>query len=224
MFRKIILSAAAVALMVCVLPPDSFAVQLPGFSSPKPAPASGNAEAMQAALVVHYRDAATSVATAQLELAKAFDLKDQAAELDAEVTALKSGAVLDKSAVEKNEAASDDASKAIDAKIDSGADLSAEGKQHYQASLAPFASGLLITTKMPPELKAFSESAKAQISSASMLDKMKVTSKFAVGMHLATELPGHTSRLMDSFNKIVTYAKSHSIPVPDDAQSVLGSG
>ena len=215
----------AVGMLVCVSTASiAFDLNLPGVSAPSASASGGaNAEAMQEGIVQRYTQASTKIDMAQLELARAFDLNDQAAALEAQVTALKSGATLDKDGIEKQKKISDDANIAIQAKLDANTQISDEGKKHYVSSLIPFASGLALTAQMPSDLKAFADASKSQISSASLLDKLKITSKLSAGTYLASELPGYTTRVVDGFKKLVTFAKSNQIPVPKDATDLLGS-
>ena len=46
--------------------------------------------------------------------------------------------------------------------------------------------------KLEPEFKNFLQSAKDQVSSASLMEKMSVKEKLDVGMYLAMEAPGYT--------------------------------
>jgi hypothetical protein len=199
-------------------------LKLPGAKTAEPTSeeSAGDATAMQEGIVQRYCVASGYILAAQVELAKAFELKDQAAQLEAEAATLQGGATLDKDAIKKNRQISDDASAAIQAKLDAEAPLTDEGRQHYINSLAPFANGVAETSKLPAEASAFSNAAQTTIKSASMTEKLSVTSKLAAGTYLAKEIPGYSARTMDTFKKIVTYANKNNIPVPEDATSLLG--
>lgn len=182
----------------------------------------GDAMAMQEGIIQRYAEASGHILTAQNELALAFGLKEQAAALSAEATALQGGATLDKDAIKKNRQLSDDANAAIQAKIDAGEPLTDEGRQHYINSLIPFSQGVVATSKLPAEASAFSDAAQATVKSASVMEKASVTSKLSAGMYLAKEIPGYSAQMMDTFKKIVTYAQKNDIPVPADATAALG--
>lgn len=186
-------------------------------------PASNNAAAAQEQLIGKYTNASAKITVAQKELAYAFGLKDQAAALEAQAVALQSGATLDKDAIKKQKKLSEDADAAIQDKIASGAELSAEGRQHYLNSLSPFAEGVSLTSKMPNELKSFSDAAQTQIKNGSVVDKLNATSSLSTGLYLVQELPGYTTRMLDSLGKVVTYAKKQNVQVPKDATDALGS-
>jgi hypothetical protein len=187
------------------------------------APSGGDAVGMQEGVVRKYVEGSKQLNTAQTELLYAFGLKDQAAALEAQAKALGSGATLDKDGIEKQKKLSDDANKAIQEKLDSGTQLTAEGKQHYVKSLSPYAAAVTITTKMPAELSAFSNAAQSQIQNSSVLEKAKVVSKLSAGTYLVKELPGYSANLLSCLGKLVSYANKNQIPVPKDATAALGN-
>jgi hypothetical protein len=214
-FSAILTSIAATSVLAFDLP------KIPGVQSTSAAPAGADAVAMQEGVVKKYVDAATDVNEAQTHLAKAFDLKDQVATLEAEATALKSGSV-DKSTLEKQTQTSAALNDEVAKKISSGTQLSDEGKKEYSASLVPFAKGVAKSTKLPAEIQSFSTAAQQQISSASLMEKAKITSKLSAGTYLVSNAPGFISNTASSFKQIVTYAQSNKIPVPKEATDALG--
>ena len=215
--------AAAVAAMMLISAPAAMAASfgLPAASAAPAASTGGDAVAMQEGLVKQYAESAGYINAAQAELAAAFGFKDRAAELQAAATALQGGATLDKDAIKKNRELTDKASAEIDAKIAEGADLNDEGRKHYIASLTPFTKGVSSAAKLPAEANTFSDAAQAQIKSASLTEKMSVTSKLSAGTYLAKEIPGFSKNTLDSLKKIVTYAQDKGIPVPKEATTLL---
>jgi len=221
--KNIVLAISMVAIGVSAST-LAFDLKLPTKPAEQSAtPSGGDAVGMQEGVVRKYVEASKQLNTAQTELLYAFGLKDQAAALEAQAKALGSGATLDKDGIEKQKKLSDDANKAIQEKIDSGAQLTAEGKQHYVKSLSPYAAAVGITTKMPNELTSFSSAAQSQIQSASVLEKTKVISKLSAGTYLVKELPGFSTGLLSCLGKIVSYANKNQIPVPKDATAALGN-
>jgi len=214
---------AAAVLTTLVAAPGAMAIDLkmPGTKASTAPAGDVDAIATQESLVKRYAEAASYMTAAQIELARAFELKDKASALEAEATVLGSGATLDKDAIKKNREVSDAASAEIDQKIASGAELSAEGRQHYIDSFGPLVKGISATSKLPAEASSFSDAAQAQVKSASLTEKASVTSKLATGTYLAKEIPGFSSKSMDNFKKIVTYAQKKGIPVPPDATALL---
>ena len=223
MINRKFVTLTSFALMVASTASFAFDLKVPKLPDAQPQATGGNAIAMQDGIVGKYVEASKLTNTAQTELLYAFGLKEQAAALEAQAKALSSGATLDKDGIEKQKKLSDDANKAIQEKMDSGAQLSAEGKQHYAKSISPFAGAVAITTKMPNDLTAFSNAAQSQIQSSSVLDKVKVTSKLSSGLYLVKELPGYSANLLGCLNKIVTYANKNQIPVLKDATAALGN-
>ena len=221
--KKILLaSALATAVLIAASPSHAVDLKLPKAKPAAEAPAEGvDTMAMQEGLVQRYMEASSYITAAQIELSKAFELKEQAALLESEAASLQGGATLDKDAIKKNRKVSDDAAAAIQAKIDAGAPLSDEGKRHYIASFVPFVQGMAVTKELPAEASTFSDAAQTTLKSASLTEKASLTSKLSAGTYVAKEIPGFSSKMMDTFKKIVTYAQKNDIPVPADATAML---
>ena len=83
--------------------------------------------------------------------------------------------------------------------------------------------GMLRYVGLRSNVMAFKDAAQAQLTSASIMDKMSLGSKLSTGTYIATELPGHVSRLSSTLQAATAYAKSHDIPVPKDATAALSS-
>lgn len=172
-------------------------------------------------LVQRYVQSSTSINTALRELALAYGLKEHAAKLDAEIAALQSGAVSDKDSLKKNSQVSSEAQAAVQERMDKGEALSEEGKKHYAAAWQPYILGVRTARTLPDEAKNFKSAAKAQMDSASLVEKAGVMSKLSAGTYLAGEVPGFISRATTGLGQLVSYAQKNDIPVPPDATSVL---
>jgi hypothetical protein len=210
-----VLASASVAAADFALP------KLPGMSGSKSSGGGGNAVAMQDGVVQRYVQASTSVSTALRELALAYDLKDEAAKLDAEIASMQSGAVNDKDSLKKNSQVSSDAQAAVQKKMDAGTELTEEGRKHYIAALPHYVTGVRLTQQLPGDARNFSDAAQAQLASASLIEKTKLTSKLSTGTYLVGEIPGYSGRVLTGFKQIVTYAQKNKIPVPPDATAML---
>ncbi len=224
MNKKIVtLLAAGVAVLACgtLAAADIGLPKLPGLGGSRSSGGGGNAVALQDGVVLRYVQASTSVSTALRELALAYDLKEEAAKLDAEITSMQSGAVNDKDSLKKNSQVSSEAQAAVQQKMDSGAELSEEGRKHYIAALPHYVTGVRLTQQLPDDARNFSSAAQAQLASASLIEKTKLTSKLSTGTYLVGEIPGFSGRVLTGFRQIVTYAQKNKIPVPDDATSLL---
>jgi hypothetical protein len=220
LIKKIALLTAAMFAASSVYALD---LKMPSVSKPAATSSGGNAIQMQEGVVKKYVEASGLLNKAQTEMLYAFGLKDKAAALEAQAAVLGSGATLDKDGIEKQKKLSEEANNAIQEKLDSNAQLDAEGKKHYANSLAPYAGAVSITSKLPNELSAFGNAAQSQIQSASLTEKLSVTNKLAAGMYLTKELPGYTGGLLGHLNKMVSYANKNQIPVPKDATAALGN-
>jgi len=205
----------------------AFAVQgHAGFGDLKKMVPGGDADASgvsQEAIVQQYGAASALVLGGQAELAEAFGLKEKAAEIRAQAESITGGATLSQDDLKKTRAVTGEAMALNQAKMEEGAELSEEGREHYIAGLLLSAQGVSATKDMADDASAFGVSAKDQISSASMMQKAKVTSKLAAGMYVVQELPGFTSALMSNFALLATYAKNADIPVPDEATDLLAA-
>lgn len=159
---------------------------------------------------------------AQLALAKAFELKDQVAALEAEQVALKSGS-LDSDGYKKSKELSEGVTAALAERMDAGVELSAEGQKNFVAALPPLARGTLMTAQLPAEAKAWAESAQSAASSGSMQEKIKLGATARTAASVAKDMPGFAKLSIDNYKKVVGYGSAKKIPMPKDATDALGS-
>lgn len=212
--KKIAKALLLTTTVLVVTPSYADFGSLLGKKSSKP---SSNAYSMQDKLVKTYLSSAANINNAQLLLAEAFGLKDTVTKLEAEKEALSSGSVSDEDSIEKNKEVSEEANKAIQEKIKSGAKLSADGKKSYIKSFIPYIKGLVGGKSVVTESKPFLESAKSTISNASFTDTLSVTNKLKSGTFVATTMPSYVQSLWETSKLMLTYAKDNKIDVPDDA-------
>ena len=148
--------------------------------------------------------ASGNVNKAQIMLAKAFNLKEQAALLEAESSAFEKGATIESDQIETIMVKQTETSKLIDEKIASGYKLSAEGHILYAKSLAPYSLGLYGLNKLVDEVK----------------DVKTSSVSFSEGLQLAVltkGMPDYTDTLFTTTRSVLTYAKSIDIEIPDEA-------
>lgn len=145
---------------------------------------------------------------AQLELAQAFDLKDQITLLEAEQVRLQSGAI-DGDGIKKSTVLSNSVSEAINDRIAQKVTLSAEGKKHYQASLPHLLVGTVATVGLV-------KGAKDALTAGSLTDK------FSLGM-IAKDMPGLAKATYEDYKMVITYGKDNNIPMPANASDALGT-
>ncbi|WGL15625.1 hypothetical protein PVT68_12690 [Microbulbifer bruguierae] len=177
---------------------------------------SGDIYATQDGLVKQFSIASHDIGVAQIGFAEALGLKQEAAALREVIEAEKSGAVMEKDAIQRFTELSSATNKKIEKQVAEGGELSAEAKDKYAAAFLPLFKGLYESKKIGGEAETFISSAKQTISSASMMEKMKVTKKLSSGMYVAKEVPGFTKQLFDTSSLLFSYAKDQSIAVPAD--------
>jgi hypothetical protein len=183
------------------------------------AQAGVDASASQDQLVTTYVAASSETMLGQSKMADALGLKDQAAELAAKAEALKSCSTKD--CISDSTTVSEGDQKKIDEAQAKSTDVTDAAKATFSDGLKHYGLGLAGTVALKNSAMNFQQSAQAQITSASLLDKMSVTKKLAVGTYVATNLPGHIANLGSGLKSAVSFAQSHGIPVPTDATAAL---
>lgn len=175
------------------------------------------------AFVQKFVSTVDTVLRGQAELELAFDNKEGAAQLTAAADGLGSGSTVDKDVLEKTLAMSSATVASRQEKMDASAEMSAEAREHYLNGLLLSAQGAAGTKGLATEASEFAKSAQQQISSASMLQKAKVTKKLAAGMFVAQNLPSFSAELVENLNFLVSFAKNMDMDVPEDATSVMAA-
>ena len=218
--KKYLIAAAAMAALMSGSYASAGLADLKKLGKQASPDASG---ASQETIVQNFAHALGTVMQGQAELHEAFNNKDKAAELRSTAEALTGGSTVEKGDIEKARALSAEAQASSQEKIAAGAELSDEGRVHYLNGLVLSAQGVSETKALAKDAANFSTSARQQISSASMIQKAKVTRKLAAGMYVVKAVPGFTSELVKNFGLLVTFAKSANIPVPEDATDLLAA-
>lgn len=191
---------------------------LPGASSGQNSP---DASASQDQLVKSFANANSETILGQASMARALKLKEDEAKLTAVAQTLKSSATQSSNALKEADTLSNQAQPEIDAAEKSASVLGTPEKEAFSDGLAHYARGVIGTVALRDSAAAFQKAAQGQISSASIMDKVAVTNKLAAGTYVATNLPGHITRLGSGLKSAVSFAQSHNIPVPEDATKAL---
>lgn len=184
--------------------------------TPEAATPAVDSYSAQEGLVKQYGVAATDITFAQQLFAEALGLKQEVADIQEAIDALKSGAVMDKDTIARVTELSTELNAKLQAKIAEGEELSAESKKKYASAFLPLFKGLYESKKIGVEATKFIDGAQQTISSASIVEKLSVVNKLSAGMYVAKELPGFTMSLYDTSKSLFNFAKSQSIPVPAD--------
>lgn len=214
--------AATLALVFCAASAHA-QFKLPGGlggSSSSSSDDGGDAVAAQDSLVKSFVSSQSEVLAAQVLLAKAYDLNDQVALLEAQQKALQSGAV-DQDALKKTVEISSNANREISAQQAQKSELSAQGKQYYEESLPHFARGVAGTRVMVGEAQKFTAAVKSS-ANGGLAGAGAAMTKLKAGMYVAKETPSYSKSLFDTFKKTVSISKSNGVKVPSDATQALG--
>ncbi|MBB1629863.1 MULTISPECIES: hypothetical protein [Cupriavidus] len=195
---------------------------LTGGSSSSSSGATADASGAQDQLSKAYVAAGREVLVAQSYLADAVGLKELSAKAKATADALTDGAT--KGNLEDSDKLQSEASAAIEAKLkDSNTKIDAAGKQSYAEGMKHLGLGVLRYVGLRPSLIAFKDAAQSQLTSASVMEKLTLTNKLSTGTYIASEAPGHVTRLGSTLQAATAYAKSNEIPVPKDATAALSA-
>jgi hypothetical protein len=213
------------ALTVCMIAglATTFAANaqfhLPSALGGSPSASSGDAMASQDALVKSFVGSQIEVLAAQTLLAKAYDLKDSAGELELQQKALQGGAV-DKDTLKKTIDISDKANEEITAQQSKQTTLTAEEKEYYQQSLPHFAKGVLGTREVIVQAQKFTSVAKGSMSGMGALSGGMT--KLKAGAYVATATPSYSKNLFDVFRKTMSISQSNGVKIPSDATQAVG--
>lgn len=195
------------ALAACLISAPALA-QNPFDMAKKAVGGNTNSAAKSANIYASFLASRLEMNNAQLELAQAFDLKDQITLLQAEQTRLQSGAI-DADGIKKSTTLSNSVSEAINDKITQKASLSDEGRKHFTNAMPHLALGTLATVKLVA-------ASKDALSNGSMAEKI------SLGL-IAKDMPGLAKTTYDNYKMVLTYGKENKIPMPANASDALGS-
>ena len=195
-------------------------VGLPGSDSAASAPGT-DTSASQDQLVRSFVNANAETILGQAKMAEALGLKDEAAKLTATAQTLKSSATNSSPTLKDALSVSTDAQPMIEQEEKKAVELGAPAKQAYAEGLSHYALGVTGTVALKDSVAAFQKEAQAQITSASILEKVSVTRKLEAGTYVATSLPAHLGNLGSGLKSAVAFAQTHNVPVPVDATKAL---
>jgi Flp pilus assembly protein TadG len=201
-----------VAALALVLPFGASAqfgsLKLPGAAVPSP---SVDLTGQNESLVRDYVASGKEVLLANALMAEALGLKDQAAAARATSAALTDGAT--KGSLEEENKAVSASTDAVAAALAKSPELDEKAKATYQTGMARLGIGLVRYVQLRTPAQNFASGLKT--ASPLMLPKL------AAGGYVVTTLPGSISSLGKALKNATSYAKSHDIPVPQDATQAL---
>lgn len=165
------------------------------------------------ALLQHYQQSTTDLLKAQAEFLRAFDLKQAAAALDAEATAL-GGTSLGTAGLKKITVRSMQANEAIQQKINERTQLTEQGRKHYVQGLVPYLTGCRELTIVHKKIHYIEEDFKSGNVDIAMRS-------IEISLFMAQNLFPYLNSLKKTSASVMSYAKSNKVDVPKDATSVF---
>lgn len=188
--------------------------KLPGVSN-------GSAPSVQSSdFLATFLEARIEMNTAELRLAEALGLDEEATRLRAEADRLAQGSVTTQQARE-SVTTSREAQAAMTEKINSGAELDAASKAKLAEALPPLAIGTFLTTKLPDQASQYANQLQAEADSAGMMQKASAARRAAAAARLAGDMPGFVSTTLNNYRTIINFSRENDVPIPDNATDVL---
>jgi hypothetical protein len=216
--KRIAALAAAALMLVPTLSRADFP-KLPSLSSLTgggSSDAANDSATQQDQLVKAYVAADTDVLKAQSKMASAVGLKERAAKLNAASEALGAGAT--KNSLQDSETMQSEASQEIQAKLkDGNLQLDEEGKRKFADALGALGRGVMKYGKLKGPIATFQSS----LTGGGMAGALAIVGKLGVGRFIVTSAPSNLRNMSGTLSSAVAYARSHDIPVPEDATAAL---
>ena len=172
-------------------------------------------------LVQSYMAYALEMTEAQMYMAEAFGLADEAGKLKSLKEKLKKNSNLDKGEIEKQRALNKEVQGKIDEKIAADTVPSEEGKKLFAMSLPPYINSAKKAKKTSEQAEKSLKKAKKALESASALDKAKITESSDLITFLAPKIPGDAAVMATTGSKYISFAQKHGIEVPDNAMDAF---
>lgn len=189
-----------------------------GFHLPQLGSSSAAAAPNEDAMVQSFVQSQGEILAAQVLLAKAYGLKDQAEACEAQATALKSSGV-DTDTLKKTVDVSNSANAAIAAQQDKQAALTTQEKTYYAQSLPHFAVGVLGTRQVVEDAEQFAGAARGSMGLSALSGG---ATKLRAGMFIAHAMPSYSKNVYEVFRKTVEIGRNNGVQVPSDATAALG--
>jgi hypothetical protein len=220
--KKVVISLAMVALCAGFPAYAQFPGLPPIGGKSKPAASGGDVGAVRSKFFSNFNTAQIDMTSAQLELAKAFDLKDEVRRLEEESVRLKSGVLNNSNDIKGSVERSESTTKALNAKIAEKASMSDAGRAHYLAAIPQLISGTMATAALPKDAQNFADAAKATAQSGSIMEKASLLGMASDAATVAQVMPDFAMNTVELYRKVIAYGQSNNIPLPADATDLLG--
>lgn len=198
----------------------SFGIPKMGGGDKKPAVSLEDALVSQKDLVAAYVAGNKYDLETKAILADALGLKDEAATLKTASESINEGNAKDISATQ---AKTENAQKAIEAKMDASKELSADAKKKVGKSLLSLTKSVVSYKKAAELSTGALDSAKSVVKNASMTDALSIKKKLSNVLKIAPKVPGDLSSIASTATKYMSFAKSAGVKPPSDLEGALGS-
>ena len=191
----------------------------PQFHLPHLGSSSTTSAPNEDAIVQSFIQSQGQILAAQVLLAKAYGLKDQAAACEAQEMTLKSSGV-DTDTLKKTVDVSNSANAAIAAQQDKQATLTNQEKTYYAQSLPHFAEGVLGTHKVAQEAEQFAGAAHGSMGLSALSGGV---TKLRDATFIARAMPSYSKSVYSVFRKTIEIGRNNGVQVPANATAALGS-
>lgn len=209
-------------VMIVLMAGSSFAFGVPSFGSKSdsaPAVSLEDAMAAQTDLISAYVAGNKADLETKSIIAEALGLKDQAAELMMASESINEGNAKDISATQ---AKTESAQSAIEEKMSSSKDLSADAKKKVGLSLVSLTKCVLAYKSAADLSTGALDSAQSVVKNAPMTQKLSVKKDLDPLLSIAPKVPGDLTSIVTTATKYVQFAKSAGVEPPSDLTSALG--
>ena len=165
-------------------------------------------------ILIDYIASAKLINEAQISLAKAFDLKEEIAELESQQALMEDGQTLKKDSIKKITDRSIAVNQLISEKIEQKAVISSEKKKHFRASLLPYSLGVYQLNQVVKNATSLDD-----YSTGGFMSKL---GKATTTLYIARSAPSYFKSLFGTSRMMMTYARANNIKVPSKAQDTIG--
>jgi hypothetical protein len=164
-------------------------------------------------LLLHYQKSTSELVAAQVHFLRAFDMKQDAAELEAESIALSNESISTKE-LGKITRRSIRANNVIQEKIGEEKRLSKEARKYYMQGMVPYLNGCRELTIVNKKVHYLEEG----VHSKDIHTQIRAAE---VGLFLLENLTPYMVSLRKTSSSVLGYAKSNKVKVPSDATVVF---
>lgn len=212
--------------LVRTLPFALFLMTMPAFAQlglprvPSAIGGNGAASISSGDFYQTFREARVQMNAAEIILAEALGLNEEAALLRAEADRLSQGSITSDE-VSSSIQTSKTTQAAITERMNEGEALDGAGKAKMAEAMPPLAVGTILTAQLPEAANNFASRLQSEASSASFSRRVQATRKATTAANLARDIPGFVNQTLSNYRTILGFAETNDIPLPDNATDAL---